>query len=273
MSGTFNKRGELEPSAAAIIGCIGRKGSGKSIMAMMYLRSWPYDAVVVDVAGDDGPHPHKIGVGTHDVFDLRGSVDELPHRWPEELRHEGRPMILRYLPDAGSPTELEDMDAAVALAYQHSDNPQPCMLVIHEIGRVAPANRTPPHMRRVLNHSRHRRLTMVYAGPRPQTIDPLVLAQADVLYVFELQNPADRRRIAESIGWDPRDFDAAVDELRAHEYLRHDAREPKPESENEPDLRLIHFPALPEDVVAQTKRWSQGDAYQHKREARIRPVS
>lgn len=269
MAGTFNAKGELDPSAAAIVGCFGRKGSGKSIMAMVYLRSWPYDAVVIDVAGDDGPTPHPLGEGTHDVFDLHGTVDELPRKWPEEKRHEGRPMILRYVPDAGSETELQDMDAMTGLAYTHSDNPRPCMLVVHEIGRVAPANRTPPNMRRVLNHSRHRTLTVVLCGPRPQTVDPLVLAQCDVVYVFELQNPADRRRIAESIGWNPQDFDAQVDDLGRHEYLRHDARMDKPQTDDEPDYRLTRWPPLPEEVVAATKRWSAGDEYQHRTDARV----
>jgi hypothetical protein len=168
-------------------------------------------------------------------------------------------MILRYVPDAGSPTELEDIDAVVGLAYSHSGNPRPCLLVIHEVGRVAPAGRTPPHMRRVLNHSRHRQLTMVVAGPRPQTIDPLVLQQADLVYTFELNNPSDRRRVAETIGWDPASFDAAVHSLGRHEYLRYDAREAKPEQEGDEDLRLIHYIALPEDVVAQVKSWAAGE--------------
>lgn len=257
MSGTFNERGELEPDTAAIIFCTGRKGTGKSVMGTLFVSTWPYDAVVIDVAGDDGPVPREK-VGTHDVFDVHGTVEDLPRSWPEELRHEKRPMILRYCPDAGSSTELEDMDAMVGLAYQHSGNPRPCMLVVHEVGRVAEANRTPAHMRRVLNHSRHRKLTVVFCGPRPQKIDPLVVQQADLVYVFGLNSAADRRRVAENIDWNVRDFDAAVMALRQHEYLRFDAREPKPEHEDDKDFRLVHLDALPEDVVAQLKRWSQG---------------
>lgn len=260
MSGTFNAKGELEPSAAAIILCVGKKGSGKTVMTLLIASSWPHDMVVIDVAGDDGPMPRKQGTGSHDIHVLTGTVDDLPRSWPEHLRSDPpRPMILLYRPDAGSSTELEDMDAMVGLAYSHSGNPNPCLLVIHEVGRVAPANRTPPHMRRVLNHSRHRQLTAAFAGPRPQTIDPLVIAQADLVYTFELNNPADRRRVAETIGWDPKDFDAAVHQLGRHEYLRFDAREEKPEQDGDDDLRLVHYPALPEDVVAQVKRWAAGD--------------
>jgi hypothetical protein len=76
-------------------------------------------------------------------------------------------------------------------------------------------------------------------------MDPLVLGQSDVMYVFELQTKPDRERIAGTIGWDLRAFDAAVLELGPHEYLRYDANEPKPDSEDDEDLRLIHFPALP----------------------------
>lgn len=260
MSGTFNDRGELEPTAAALILCTGKKGSGKSVMAGLIASSWPYDMVVIDVAGDDGPMPRtKPKTRTHDVFDIRGSVEQLPRAWPEHLRREQRPMILRYLPDAGSPTELEDIDAMAGLAYTHSSPDRPCMLVVHEIGRCAPANRTPAHMRRVLNHSRHRGLTGVFCGPRPQTIDPLVPAQADLIYTFELNNPTDRRRIAETIGWNPADYDAAVHDLVRYGYLRYDAREPAPEAEGDRDLRLVEFPPLPEDVVREVKAWIAGD--------------
>lgn len=259
MSGTFNDDGELEPTAAAIIVATGKKGSGKSVMAKLLAMSWPHDLVVIDVAGDDGPMPRRPRTGSHDVVVLHGSVDQLPTAWPETDRDEDRPMILRYVPDSGSPTELEDMDAVVGLAYHHSSPDRPCMLLIHEIGRVAPANRTPPNMRRVLNHSRHVGLTAALCGPRPQTIDPLVLQQADLVYTFELNNPSDRRRVAETIGWNPTDFDTAVEDLGRHEYLRFDAREPKPDQDGDEDLRLVHFPALPEDVVAQVKRWSDGD--------------
>lgn len=246
MSGSFDQKGQLDVARGLLITCTGKKRSGKSVMATLLFRSYPYDRVVIDVAGDDGP----MGEGIHEIT---GTVDDLPTKWPEELREDGKPMTLRYVPDTGSPTYREDMDAVIGMALHH----QHCCLLVHEVGLLAPANRTPPHTRRLLNANRHYHVNAIFCTPRPQTIDPLILQQSDLIYVFETQNPNDRKRIAETIGWHPGDFDQAVNDLGPHEYLRFDSNEMKPQ-DDEDDVRLIHFPALPEDVVASTKRWAQG---------------
>lgn len=246
MAGTFGPRGELDPSRGVIVFCTGKKGSGKSKMGLTIFRSYQGDRVVIDVAGDDGPWGK-------DVIELRGAVDELPAAWPEHLRKDNQPMTLRYVPDAGSKTFIEDMDRITGMVMHHGD----CALLVHEIGRAAPANRTPPHMASLLQHNRHRRVTAIFCGPRPQTIDPLVIGQADLVYVFETQVSADRRRIAETIGWNVDSFAAACDGLGPHEYLRFDANESKP-VDGDRDFRLVHFDALPEDVVRDTTRWATG---------------
>lgn len=252
MSGSFNERGELEISDGRLILCVGKKRSGKSVLAKVIFASYPGDRVVIDVAGDDGP----AGEG---IIELHGTVDELPKRWPEHQREDGpdgrpKPMTLRYVPDAGSPTFLEDMDAVVGLALrqgarEHDKGHIGCALLIHEIGVVAPAGQTKPHMRRALMHNRHNHLTVIMCGPRPMTIDPLVVQQSDLIYTFELLNPADRKRLAETMGWHPADFDEEVLTLRRHEYVRYDANEDAPQGPDEDDVRLVKFPPLPEDVV------------------------
>jgi len=162
MAGSFNARGELEVSDGLLILAAGKKRSGKSVLALVLFDSFPDDRVVIDVNGDDGPR--------QDVIELRGSVHELPRRWPEEQReHPGQRMTLRYVPDVGSATFLEDVDAVVGLALahgreRHHDGGRGCALLIHEIGRVAPANRTRPHMLRALSQNRHYRTTVIMCG-------------------------------------------------------------------------------------------------------------
>lgn len=251
MSGSFNDKGELEISDGRLIFLTGKKKSGKSVMAKVIFVSYPGDRVIIDVAGDDGPFGPE-------VIELHGDLTELPKHWPEHLRRydrngHRRPMTLRYVPDAGSPTFLLDIDHVIGISLAHSralkdKGKMGVLILIHEIGVTTPANRTQPNMRRALMHNRHNHLTMLMCGPRPKDIDPLVLQQSDLIYVFELLNKKDRERLAESIGWNPPEFDAACQELQVHECLRFDANEMKPEGDD-PDIRVVHFPALPQKVV------------------------
>jgi hypothetical protein len=245
--GTLNSRGEIDPAKGVVIVHLGKKRSGKSKMALLWFESYPYDRVVIDVNGTDGPH--------RDVIELNGTVDTLPTKWPEHLREQdadGRPkrMTLRFHPDMGSATFLEDVDAVIGMAYRTG---HVCILV-HEMGLIAPSTKTPPHVKRMLQSNRHRQLTVLLCAPRPKTMNPLVLGQADLVYVFELPNRDDQDTVADAVGWERDDFHKAVNELGAHEYLRADTNENRPEGEGEPDLRLVHAPALPAEVVVQLDR-------------------
>jgi len=246
---SLNADGQIITTNGAIVTCVGKKRSGKTVLALCLAQSFPGDIVVIDVAQDDGPK----GPG---VVEWRGTVDDLPRRFPSERRRrEGERLILRYTPDAGSATYREDMDAVVGVAMEHSTKERPAMLLIHETGVVAKVHQTGPHTRRVLQHSRHRGLVCVFTMPRVKGVDPLVLAQSDLVYVFELPNPDDRRQLAGIIGWSPADLDAGVAELGRHEYLRFDANQTAPE-DGQQDLRLVALPALPEDVVKDVTTWA-----------------
>jgi len=249
MSGSFDDQGRLITTNGAIVTCLGKKRSGKSVVAMMLVKSFPGDVIVIDVAGDDGPE----GPG---VVEWRGGVDELPRRFPGHLRQQQERIILRYIADAGSSTFIEDMDAVVGVAMAHSSKERPALLVVHEVGVLAQSGRVPPHTRRVLMHNRHRGLCAVFCGPRPITTDPLVVAQADVVYCFRMPGDADRKRLVDNIGWDFASFTEANESLADHEMLRYDANEPAPPDDAVEETRLRHLPALPEDEVRRVLDWA-----------------
>jgi hypothetical protein len=230
-SGTRNP----DPHKPTQIAIVGKKGSGKTELAMVLFESYPFDRLGVDPNGD--------------IHFPEGTLDlepPIPARWPGERfdRATGhgerrRPQTLRYVPDFGEPDYREQLDRAIGLAYSH---PRTCALV-DEAHEAFPAGQTPPHGRRALRQGRHHDLTLILATPRPLTVDPLVVSQADWVYVFKLPNPNDRKRVAESIGWDPKTFDEAVHELGTFEYLRYDSARDD----------LAHFPALPANVIRHHK--------------------
>jgi hypothetical protein len=147
------------------------------------------------------------------------------------------------------------MDHMVGLVMDHGKATGHCGLLVHEMGVLAKANSVPPNTRRLLMHNRHSHVTAFFAMPRAMSVDPLVIAQSDIIDVFELPNQDDRKRIASTIGWPLGDFDEAVHELGPHGYLLFDANELKPENPDD-DRRLVSMPPLPEDVVNDVQAWA-----------------
>lgn len=244
MTGSFDRRGNLLWQQGLIASCFGKKRSGKSVMGRVLFASYPFDRVVISANKDDGPFVDP----DRDVFALTGSTDTLPVDWPEDMRRDGRRMTLRFEPDMGSETALEDCDAVLGMARRHGH----CCVMLHEVSLVAPSGRVPPHMKRLLHTNRHDHVSLILCGPRPITVDPLVLAQSDLVYVFALPVVADRARIAETVGWDLPDLVAELNSLGPHEYLEYDSNEPQPHP-GQPDHRLIHRPPLPADVVKEAE--------------------
>jgi hypothetical protein len=249
---TFDAKGGID--RPVIVTCLGRKGSGKSMVGLLLFESYPHDRVVIDIAGDDGPTEEGTGNRKDDpIHTLKGDVSDLPERWPDHLRE--RPeqrLTLRYVPNPTSTTYLEDMDAVIGMAYRHGR----CAILIHEIHEIAPSNRTPPHMRRLLRQSRHRDMTEIGCGPRAAWVDRLQLAQSDLVYIFELPDPDDRAMVAKVIGVEPKLLDERIRALKKHQHVLFDANADPPEHEGEEDLRLQTFDALPEEEITYLKRWA-----------------
>lgn len=188
----------IDPGKATHFVAVGRKGSGKSVLAERLWRSYPFDRIVIDPTGD---------VDTHDPKTVQLSVP-LPHRWPGGFNPKER-TTLRFVPDMGAATYVQDMDAAVQLAFTHGR----CLLWLDEVGEITTANNTPPAMRRVLHQSRHRKLSTLFCGPRPIDINKLVITQADYIGVFPLPDFDDRKRLAKVMGYPIPEFEEAHEDL------------------------------------------------------------
>jgi hypothetical protein len=207
---------------------VGKKGEGKTELAYLLFDSYTGPKLAIDPNGDLKMPEHTLELEL-----------PLPTSWPTSSFPDQERQVARFVPDFGTATYEAEIDQALGLAYGHRN----VCTFVDECHAAFPAGRTGPHGRRCLRQGRHHGLTQINADLRPMLLDPLVLANADWIYVFRLKNPADRRRVADSIGWDPKDFDDAVQALGPHEYLRYD----------DAIDDLAHFPALPEELLKRHK--------------------
>ncbi len=196
----------IDPSKPVIISSWGRKGAGKSTFNRRLFASWPYDKLCIDVNGDADPGP----------ITRKLSKDDITSRFPApQAVMPGAPapgpQSLYWRADPGSATYEDDLDRAVGMALFPQDHPT--LVWCGEVGEFMPsAQRTRPHMRRLLMQNRHYRASVLFDGPRPAHVNPLVLAQSDYVAIYHLPNPDDRDRIAKQIGYPPTRFSAECDE-------------------------------------------------------------
>lgn len=193
----------FDPTRPMIVSAWGRKRSGKSHFNRRLFRSWPYDKLAIDVNGDADPGPESIAVH-------KDGMGLLPSRFPDVApavpgAPRPGPRTLVYRADPGSATYDDDLDRATGMVLYPQDHP--ALVWIGEVGEFMPsAQRTRPHMRRLLMQNRHYNASALFDGPRPVNVNPLVLGQSDFVAVFDLPNPDDRQRIAETIGYPPKRF-------------------------------------------------------------------
>lgn len=195
----------LNDGKPKIISAFGRAGSGKSVFMRRLYQSWPGDKLCLDVNGNAEP-----GADAERI-----SRSDLSKRWPTtraEMGEQSRPRNLHYRADPGSATYVDDLDRAVGMTLFPMD--RPVCLWAGEVGELMPNATAQPNMRRVLQQNRHHTITALFDGPRPVGVHPLVLAQSRFVAVYEVPNPSDRRRIADSIGYDPAAFDAVHNECQ-----------------------------------------------------------
>ncbi|MBU6429084.1 MAG: hypothetical protein KGR26_08755 [Cyanobacteria bacterium REEB65] len=234
----------LDPTKPKFISIFGMKGSGKSVLAEAYWRSWPYSCLSIDPTGD-------FNAGDRDIEVLH---DPLPNRLT--MPDKGKRTRWVYRPDPGSATYEDDLDRAVGLAFR-TPKDHPFLLQIDEIAEVTSATRTGPNMRRVLHQHRHQGLFVICCGPRTKDINPLVLSQADYAMFFRMPHELDQDRAAQICGISRQQFTEAMRALPPYHYLRYDSRpdeglvkelarrEGLSEQEARDELRLVECPPVP----------------------------
>jgi hypothetical protein len=209
----------IKPEHPCNVVLVGRSRCGKSVVAKHLFRSWPGRKLVVDNTRDVASSLGRRGEDWTLLEDLSGG-------WPGDAR-----TVVAW-PDVSKPDGgLADADAAIGIAVEHGD----CLVWLDEIGATLPVGKTGPSARRLLNHGRHHDVSYLACGPRPVMIDSLVLSQAMHVVMFNVPNPKDRRRLAETTGIPPAVLDEAMNRLEPFEFLWFDAG----------DYRLTHCPPLP----------------------------
>jgi hypothetical protein len=219
LAADYNPLHNLDPDKPMIVSAFGRKGSGKSYFNRTIWHTWPYDRLCIDVNGNAEPGDDARPLRADDLED---------GRWPSRTGMPGereRRDSLHYRADPGSARYREQLDQAVGVALMPQDHR--CLVWAGEVGELMQHGRPGANMSRLLQQNRHYKVSALFDGPRPTYIDPLVMHQSDLVAVYELPNPNDRKRIADAIGYPPARFDEVCHETWRegdHWYVLWDAR-------------------------------------------------
>jgi hypothetical protein len=176
------------------------KKSGKSHLNGLIYQSWPGDKL----ASTSTATPTSARTPSGSPRPGRAAAASWPKadRVPGERR---KPQNLHYVAEP----VLGDLPRRPGPRGRHGLFPQDhrVLLWAGEVGELTPNSKSAPHMRQALMQNRHYNVFGLFDAPRPMNVDPLVLAQSDLVAIFRLPNPDDRKRVADSIGFEPKRFD------------------------------------------------------------------
>lgn len=197
---------ELDPDKSNFLSFWGRKGTGKSFLAERFFRAFPYDELVIDSTGD---------VDSSQAFTTPWPSPP-PKEWPNRDPHERQ--VFRMVPNHLSPEWRDDVDRSIGAAFFHG---RTCIW-LDEVGEICPV-RCLPHTDLLLHQGRHRNLTVLFCGPRPVAINPLVLSQSDWVFIFDLPHELDVDRVAIVLGIPQLELRQLIRSLGEHEFIGYHA--------------------------------------------------
>ncbi len=223
---------ELDPDKGGFVFACGAKGRGKSELCKSYFKAYPYYRVLIDANSDVDPNDAFTRPWAPQFELLEERTARNPPRYRCELPEpEGHWPSLRYEVDFLNPDAAYLVDAIVGAVYELTGDNAPewnggkapgCVWV-DEVGEFAPAGQVTPWMRQGLHNGRHRRIALIMAGPRPKTLDVLILAQADVVCIFDTPHELDRARLSAELGIPLSELAALLDNLDEFGYLAWDS--------------------------------------------------
>lgn len=190
---------QIDTTRPQFVLCVGRKHSGKSNLAAVLYQGWgDVDRLCIDVTGDALVGPDAV------------RVSEPPGKMPAR-GDDGKPVNIWYVADPGSPTYQDDLDKALGAGLFPKDRRK--LVWIDELAEQTTATYTGPRMRRLLLMGRHHYCSLIMCCPRPMHINALCIAQADRIFIFDVPNVDDRKKLADTMGWPFAKFEAAYHEL------------------------------------------------------------
>jgi len=206
------------------VAIFGGTGSGKSVLAHALLRSIPsgWWKMIIDVTD-------SINEPTALTF-----YDPLDIPWDKVSEGDDATWTMRFVPDINA--ALYDQISALYMEiYEHGA----CWVWLDEANEVSTAHKTAFGLRKVLLQGRKAWIGHVACTPRPADISKSIVTQSQYLICFSLVDFDDRQRMSRYIGMTPDEFDEALAELDAYEYLFYDVA-----------MRtLYHVPPVPTDIV------------------------
>jgi DNA helicase HerA-like ATPase len=168
---------------------VGQTGSGKSVLLKALLRYAPIAPVVIlDTKGEDFggvPLPQES-------MERISSIDEFDRRWRRPVRK--IPDYILIEPDG---LEASDPDALDGYLQIIDRRKIPTVVGIDEAYMLHRSGRAGPGLTGLLTRGRSKGISTILASQRPKWLSRFCLTEATVIYVFQLIDTDDRKRIAE----------------------------------------------------------------------------
>lgn len=181
---------QIPPNDRAIF--IGGTGSGKTTLAKFVITQSPKWKAVYDAKG----YINWRGFQIYDSLEM--------------IRQSARERII-YQPSIEEENDYQTQDAFFNLIYQQKNR----LLYVDEAYALLGDTRPSPYLKACLTRGRERGISTYVATQRPSGIPIILLSESEHYFIFRLNWPADRKRVAQVTGIDE-DFQAT---LQPHEFI------------------------------------------------------